>query len=262
MLTLVNADIDDDPLREGESDYIPCVTENLNYFIESGYWGIQDSSEICLDDSETDTRVVGFGYDPRSDDYKFVITKSLEVFEPGPYIAEIFTLSTNSWEEIEFDLDVHIPNCDYQVVYCNGFCYWYFWDWECTIVSFDIGDEVFQIIPGPKDVPMMPGEWEVITEWTKIAVWNDSLVLFFYTKLDPIVIDMWVMNACSDGVQVFQIIPLPEDVPVIPEQWEEIGEWTKIAVWNESLVLFFHTRVDPIVIDMWAMGYGGRSEWF
>ena len=132
----------------------------------------------CRADSIIETRVIGFGYDSRTNDYKVVIVKCLVLLEDGPYIAEVFTLSTNSWKEIEVNVRIFFPNSDYQVVYCNGFCYWYFWDWGCTIVSFDFGDEVFQTIRVPLKAQVFTTEWEELAEWTKIAVWKDSCFVF------------------------------------------------------------------------------------
>ena len=117
----------------------------------------------CRLDSIIETRVIGFGYNSRTNDYKVVIVKCLKLLEDGPYIAEVFTLSTNSWKEMEVNVRVFFLNSDYQVVYCNGFCYWYFWDWGCnspTIVSFDFGDEVFQIISVPLKAQVFTTEWE------------------------------------------------------------------------------------------------------
>lgn len=231
FLTLANDDDYHDDFDD--NDYIPCVTEDLkfltynlnNMFVKlvahcNGIICLSafDTSDVFLllnpaikefkivpnaspgDDSEA--RLVGFGYDSRANDYKVVNIKSMDEDRDGPYKAEVFTLSTNSWKEIELNLEiVYFLNCDYHVVHCNGVCYWYFWDLVCTIISFDVAEEVFAFIPLPDNVPKVEKEWYLLAEWTKIAVWNESPVLFFYTELDPIVIDMWVMDACSGGVR-------------------------------------------------------------
>ncbi|XP_062104483.1 F-box/kelch-repeat protein At3g23880-like [Humulus lupulus] len=145
---------------------------------------------------------VAFNYDSRANEYKVVTIKSINKYGygDGPYKAEVFTLSTNSWKEIELGMEIlYFPSFDYQVVYCDGVCYWYFWYRTCTILSFDVSDEVFKIIPF--NVPFIEREWVTLSKWTKLVVWNDRLVLFFYPELDPIVIDMWVMDASSDGVR-------------------------------------------------------------
>lgn len=45
---------------------------------------------------------VGFGCDSRTNDYKVVIIKLPgDLMEDSPYGAELYTLSTNSWKEID-----------------------------------------------------------------------------------------------------------------------------------------------------------------
>ena len=234
FLTLANDDIEDDFSDDvDDNDYIPCVTDDrkflvcklhnvfvklvahcngiicLSAFDKNDVFLLLNPSikefkivpNACPSDG-SGARVVGFGYDFRANDYKIVNIKSMDEDEDGPYKAELFSLSANSWKEVGLNERIlYFPNCDYQVVYCDGACYWYFWDWNCTIVSFDFGDEVFEIIPMPNNVPTVEKEWDTLAEWTKIAVWNESLVLLFYTVLDPIVIDMWVLNAYSGGVR-------------------------------------------------------------
>ncbi|XP_024023666.1 uncharacterized protein LOC21386598 [Morus notabilis] len=92
---------------------------------------------------------------------------------------------------------------EYQVVYCNGVCYWYYQDVMCYIVSFDFSVEVFGNIPYPNKAPSLreTGDDEPLEKSSKIAVWNDSIALFFYLELDPLLIDMWVMDSCSSGVE-------------------------------------------------------------
>ncbi|KAF4364112.1 hypothetical protein F8388_003492 [Cannabis sativa] len=233
FLTLANDDVEDDYTDDLDDNlYIPCVTENLkfltcdlhNIFVKlvahcNGIICLSafDKNDIFIllnpamkefkivanasPGDGSGERVVGFGYDSNTNEYKLVNIKSLYEDEDGPYKAEVFTLSTNSWKEIELNVEIlYFPNSDYQVVYCDGACYWYFWDGTCIIISFNVSDEVFQIIPFPENVSETEKEWDILAEWTKIAVWKDRLVLFFYPELDPMVIDMWVMDASSGGV--------------------------------------------------------------
>ncbi|PON35992.1 F-box domain containing protein [Parasponia andersonii] len=231
FLTLAHDGIDDDYEDDFDNnDYIPCVTDNLRFLVCDLHnmfmkLVVHCNGIICLSAFDKndfflllnpaikefkivpnacphdghEARAVGFGCDSRGNDYKVVNVKSMD---DGPYKAEVFTLSSNSWKEIELNEEIlHFPIAEYQVVYCSGVCYWYFWVWTCTIVSFDFGDEVFRRIPLPENVPRVEKEWNLLAEWTKIAVWNESLVLFFYTELRPIVIDMWVRDASSVGVR-------------------------------------------------------------
>lgn len=232
FLTLACEDDFYDDLDDGFNDCcsIPCVTQNLTFLtFDLLYYPAElvghCNGIICLSvqgsfvllnpamrelkvvshaspgDNGSSTVGVGFGYDSRGDEYKAVNIKSLGEFGDGPYEAELFTLSTNSWKEIELDVDIIFFPCsdDHQVVYCNGVCYWCFWFFGCTILSFDVSDEVFEIIPSPKNVREIERECDTMDEWTKIAVWKDRLVMFYYPELDPMVIDMWIMDASSGG---------------------------------------------------------------
>lgn len=146
---------------------------------------------------------VGFGYNSMANDYKVVIIKSAFSNNAGSYEAELYTRSTNSWKEIELGVEIsHFTCSGNQSLYCNGVCYWYYLDRRCSkIVSFDVGDEVFHSIPPPDSVNRAPEKWKNLGDWSKIAVWNNSIVLFFYGKQGPAVIDMWVMDASSWGVE-------------------------------------------------------------
>lgn len=144
-------------------------------------------------------RAVGFGYDFRANDYKVVFIKSND----RSYQAEVYTLSTNSWKEIELGIDVsNFPYSGHQTLYCNGVCYWYYLNQGSRkIISFDVVDEVFHSILPPEKVMGVEKKWRNLVEWSKIAVWNNSIVLFFYVKAGPAVVDMWVMDASSGGVE-------------------------------------------------------------
>lgn len=230
LLTFVDDGLSDDP---SNSYYIPCVAQNLEFIMQlydkdfklvchcNGIiclFSIDRDDNIVLlnpalkelksvsnegrgDGSRHGTRLIGFGYDSRANDFKVATIKSLgedDLDDYGPYKAEVYTLSTNSWKDIELNVEIsYFTSYDYQVVYCKGVCYSYSWCWGCTIIiSFDVGDEVFQIIHTPQEDQSVD-EWDDLAEWTRIAVWNESIVLFFYAQVDPIVIDMWIMDACS-----------------------------------------------------------------
>ncbi|GMN60501.1 hypothetical protein TIFTF001_029591 [Ficus carica] len=48
---------------------------------------------------------------------------------------------------------------------------------------------------------MAPKRWTNLQDWSKIVVWNYSIVLIFDAKQGPSVIDTWVMDAFSGGVE-------------------------------------------------------------
>ncbi|GMN43933.1 hypothetical protein TIFTF001_013136 [Ficus carica] len=218
------------------NDCIPCVTEDLK-FLNSGhfyecskvvshcngiicfydYYSQEEKNIIFLVnpalrelktvpdahfDDDYEIRGVGFGYDSRANDYKVVTIKSEDELSAGPFKAEVYSLGTNSWKEIELNVEIiYFSMYEYQVVYCNGVCYWYFWDIDVSIVAFDFSNELFQSIPYPEKAPRIVEQDDALEKSSKIAVWNGSIALFIYLELDPLLIDMWVLDACSGGVE-------------------------------------------------------------
>lgn len=110
---------------------------------------------------------MGFGYDPKSDDYTIVNVGSYdEVYEErlvhSPPKAEVYTLGTDSWREINTDYletETAIFWPFFFQMYFNGIFYWLgyeqnkeFISWyrrqeeeyvRQVIVLFDTSDEVF-----------------------------------------------------------------------------------------------------------------------
>ncbi|KAJ4714219.1 F-box protein [Melia azedarach] len=130
---------------------------------------------------------VGFGLDLVTNDYKLVLIlkfrddKRNRVCE-FPHVA-VYTLGTNSWREFECSKSFlnHI-SWFLGSVYWDGYCCWLLEfehkelknDNHVEILSFNLGDEEFQEIQGPR----IPESAEV-----SLDVYNDSLcVLFFYTN--------------------------------------------------------------------------------
>ncbi|GMN43945.1 hypothetical protein TIFTF001_013158 [Ficus carica] len=80
---------------------------------------------------------IGFGYDSKADDYKFV-----KVLNCHKAVAEIYTLGTDSWREVSMPED--IQGLPFRAgLYWKGVCYWEIEDKEKNdmILSFDIRDE-------------------------------------------------------------------------------------------------------------------------
>lgn len=87
--------------------------------------------ESCLQD--TTSEIVGFGYDPKSNDFKIFNIGSCSEESYGerlvinPPRAEEYTLSTNSWRNITIDnLETETTNFwpDVFHTYFKGICYW------------------------------------------------------------------------------------------------------------------------------------------
>ncbi|GLT32202.1 hypothetical protein SLA2020_068860 [Shorea laevis] len=129
--------------------------------------------ETCIRSSDGDwdrdyfTCSVGFGYDPRSSDYKVVRIWNSNVDDHVR--IEVYTMSSNSWREIfsfvEYFADYFVWGTE-RKRYLNGSCYWlgqeeYYSEDEPDsdeegndseiIVSFDMSNEVFQKISTPDD---------------------------------------------------------------------------------------------------------------
>ena len=208
----------------GGGDCVPCVTDDIKFLasdldkefcrVVSNCNGIiclyahgegdlvallnpsQREFKIVLNARDCDSvQTVGFGYDSKANDYKVVAIKSVpctNTHEESPYKAELYTLTTDSWKEIEMDDEaIDFPPHDHQTLYCNGVCYWYFLSSE--FIAFDVHDEEFFTLELPDQGSRLT-EWESAEELSKIAVWNDSLVFFLYVEEQPMFIDMWVLE--------------------------------------------------------------------
>ncbi|XP_008245538.1 PREDICTED: F-box/kelch-repeat protein At3g06240-like [Prunus mume] len=142
---------------------------------------------------------VGFGYDPKSKDYKVhriscdgeeIYGDRLVFFPPR---VEIYTLNTDSWRQIKnnyLETEDTFFWPDYFQMYWKGICYWvgyeqpkefesYFDRLEdeqkkTMIFLFDTGDEVFRNILLP-DSLYEPPEYRYVM---RILVWNESVALF------------------------------------------------------------------------------------
>ncbi|PIA56808.1 hypothetical protein AQUCO_00700870v1 [Aquilegia coerulea] len=97
--------------------------------------------------------VTAFGLDISSANYKVVCST-----ENSDSQVEVYTLRSggggNSWKTIKCPLGITIPLCLQNPIYTNGNIHW---DFEsahsvCKIIAFDLADESFRVIIGPKDV--------------------------------------------------------------------------------------------------------------
>ncbi|KAA8517957.1 hypothetical protein F0562_015431 [Nyssa sinensis] len=138
--------------------------------------------------------VFGFGYDPVTDDKKlvrFVCDESL-----GFHLrAEVFTLSTDCWRELEVDMLSLVPLCR-STAFANGFIYWIGVDrlnGHKRILSFDEGAELFRETALPVSDPSSSA--------MHLTVSRDSLALFVYSIEQELsrCFDIWVMNGVSNS---------------------------------------------------------------
>ncbi|KAL0014065.1 hypothetical protein SO802_001134 [Lithocarpus litseifolius] len=144
-----------------------------------------------------------FGYDHKSSDYKVDRIVSFgddSIVGPDrPPLVEVYTLSTDSWRQINTVLDASILSdpCKFEI-YLNGAYHWLAYRSEQPwphgdtelIISFDMSDEVFQIIRMPEleDVSGM--------NLKTFSVLNDCLALIFYSAEETVTVknfDIWMM---------------------------------------------------------------------
>ncbi|XP_062006749.1 F-box/kelch-repeat protein At3g06240-like [Rosa rugosa] len=175
--------------------------------------------ESCLQD--TTSEIVGFGYDPKANDFKIVNIGSCgeesygERLVINPPKAEVYTPSTDSWRNITIDyLETETTNFwpDVFHEYFKGICYWLgheqnkeFIDTieqeiiRQVIVSFDMSNERFHII-------LLPDRFYIPSVLIKrdlhIAVWNESIVLFIFqfygSSYEEYSFDIWVKDEYGD----------------------------------------------------------------
>ncbi|KAL0014068.1 hypothetical protein SO802_001137 [Lithocarpus litseifolius] len=144
-----------------------------------------------------------FGYDHKSSDYKVDRIVSFgddSIVGPDrPPLVEVYTLSTDSWRQINTVLDASNLSdpCKFEI-YLNGAYHWLAYRSEQPwphgdtelIISFDMSDEVFQIIRMPEleDVSGM--------NLKTFSVLNDCLALIFYSAEETVTVknfDIWMM---------------------------------------------------------------------
>ncbi|KAK4259507.1 hypothetical protein QN277_005831 [Acacia crassicarpa] len=129
----------------------------------------------------------GFGYSPVVNDYKIV--RIYSNFEPDGYTltgAEVYSLSTDSWKDVDLgvlqgvELDLYLVNN----VSANGSIFWRGLNSD-AIVSYDIATEVFTLIP-ISTIPLS----------TILTVYDDKLAL---VSIKNKWIELWVLQKGIDS---------------------------------------------------------------
>jgi len=135
---------------------------------------------------------VGFGYDSRANDYK-VVKFGVDCSEKLQ--AEVYCLSTDTWREINFNIEVD-DLFPFSTEYINGVFFWFVQTPDFMIISFDMCDEVFHIIS-------RPGDHQFATSWPRLGLWNESLAViytFYAEDDDSIFSEIWAMDNCYESV--------------------------------------------------------------
>ena len=136
---------------------------------------------------------MGFGYDSRAKDYKFV-----RIFQWPRVEAEVYRLATDSWKQINV-LGEHNPDIEisegHDYLYWKGVCYWSMNDYY-MILCFDMSYEVFRTIPLPNDM----------MKWPFFGVWNDLFALCWCSEegdnnSNSSSIEIWVLDKDFDVIK-------------------------------------------------------------
>ncbi|KAG4181440.1 hypothetical protein ERO13_A10G227233v2 [Gossypium hirsutum] len=166
------------------------------------YFSPFEETYLTLDNVSFDN--AAFGFDSKNDDYKVIRFVDLtfvnsEEEHPHPHFmdpVELYSLRSNSWKEI--------PSPDFTPTcttlgnnYVDGICYWKtetgaYLDFRGLILSFDMGNEKFSILPIPEFVGSFP------EYYVDLLVFNGSLGAIVYPsqRIDTS-FDLWVT---SEGV--------------------------------------------------------------
>ncbi|XP_028754814.1 uncharacterized protein LOC114714249 [Neltuma alba] len=102
------------------------------------------------------TRCIGFGFSPIVNDYKIVVIYNDRGRDKvwGVYQVRVYSLWAKSWKEIEFgNLEGLYIDSYHHSVSANGDVFWFGFksadDDYCSVVSFDMANEIFTVIPLP-----------------------------------------------------------------------------------------------------------------
>ncbi|XP_058213104.1 F-box/kelch-repeat protein At3g23880-like [Rhododendron vialii] len=167
---------------------------NWNWLDENGFNGSIGVRQVSF----------GFGFHPSANDYKLIrIVLDLTPMRKDNIRADLYVMSTDTWTEIdvnklllffmyefgeEYNNVVQICGSSASAV-LNGVFYWPGREVptdQMVVMSFDLGDEVFQKIRTPECLDRI---WE--TNW-KLMEFNDKLALV--VSPDERGFDVWVLN--------------------------------------------------------------------
>ncbi|KAL5555558.1 hypothetical protein UlMin_037794 [Ulmus minor] len=141
---------------------------------------------------------MGLCYDAKAKDYKLIgfavaWSESVQGYIPK---AEMYSLSTDSWREINIDIELESFMYVGREVFSEGVLYWNVWNPDNQILTFNVVDEEFDMFPVPDPLRM------VESETLSLGLWNECVVLFSYQIESgaQTSIDIWMMEHYSDGV--------------------------------------------------------------
>ncbi|KAL9461733.1 hypothetical protein AB3S75_004681 [Citrus x aurantiifolia] len=134
----------------------------------------------------------GFGRDPKNNEYKLVLIFTLwdekhnDMYDFSQ--TAVYTLTTNSWRYFESfrTSHYHMP-WDYDCIKMDGYCYWLLElrsNGHRVVLSFDLGDEIYQEIQGPR----LPQSVNAV-----IGLYDECISLLVLHTIDSC-FEIWTMN--------------------------------------------------------------------
>ncbi|XP_027357524.1 F-box/kelch-repeat protein At3g06240-like [Abrus precatorius] len=145
----------------------------------------------------------GFGFDPKTNNYKVVMVKDQWLKETderklGYWTAELYSLNSNSWRKLDdaLPLPIEIWGSSRVYTYVNNCCHW--WGYvdesgrtEDVVLAFDMVNETFRKIKVPR-IRCSSEE-----EFATLAPFNESAtigVIVYPVKGTEKRFDVWVMK--------------------------------------------------------------------
>ncbi|KAK4270216.1 hypothetical protein QN277_023278 [Acacia crassicarpa] len=165
---------------------------------------------------------VGFGFSPVVNDYKVVITYHdydyASAFEV--VLVVVYSLSSGSWTKVEFG--IKNVGLNEESVTVNGIMFWFgcgrnpdTHTYYFAIVSFDIANEVFTLIPTPTP------DWSAST--SRLTMHEDKLAVLscFATQDSESFIELWMMEDGSGAswAKKYSSCPIPRVVRPVMTTW-------------------------------------------
>ncbi|XP_028805234.1 F-box protein CPR1-like [Neltuma alba] len=136
----------------------------------------------------------GFGFDPKTNDYKVVVIMDTwlnETDEQLPWRIEIYSLNSHCWRNVDCLLPpVSIWNCSWIDAFVHGAFHWWAYDAAGDLVlAFDMVNETFQTFRVPN---ARPSSREYVGT---VAKFRDSLAVIVYPRRGTEkCFDLWVME--------------------------------------------------------------------
>ncbi|XP_065872257.1 putative F-box protein At3g16210 [Euphorbia lathyris] len=133
----------------------------------------------------------GFGFSPRTNQYKVIRMFTRWIGRDNVMVAEVHVLGTESWKDLGF-----FPESMYKLfpTYLNGCVYWFSLVQPCSVISFDIEKECFELI----SVPLL----EHLNLLDRMSMGVLGGELFISDGFGSDIIDFWIMVQRSLGLKV------------------------------------------------------------